>query len=261
MSVLQKICNDKQEHIAFKKGQLSLADIKAKSKDCAPTRSFKIKLSDQRQKGVALIAEIKKASPSRGIIRADFDPVKIADAYQNAGATCLSVLTDIPYFQGEDRYVQAVRDVVELPVLRKDFMIDPYQIYESRVLGADCILLIMAALEDNQAEDLYGIASELGMDVLTEVHDEEELHRATAINAQMIGINNRNLKTLEVTLQTSIELAQKMPESVLRISESGIYTNNDIKMLTEKGFHGFLVGESLMKQDDIETAVRTLIEG
>lgn len=261
MSVLNQICTDKKDHVKLKKSETPLKEIKAVLSDIETTSCFKSSIDQKSTDTIALIAEVKKASPSRGVIRADFDPVKIAQAYENAGATCLSVLTDEPYFQGHDSYIKLVKDNCQLPVLRKDFMIDPYQVYEAKYLGADCILLIMAALEDAQAEDLYHIAKEIGLDVLTEIHDGEELERAINLDVEMIGINNRNLKTLEVTLDTSIQLAEQMPDYVTRISESGIYTHDDIKMLTEYDFKGFLVGESLMRQDNLESAVKTLLHG
>ena len=261
MSVLNQICTDKKDHVKLKKSETPLKEIKAVLADIETIACFKSNIDQKSESGTALIAEVKKASPSRGLIRADFDPVKIAQAYEKAGACCLSVLTDIPYFQGHDSYIKLVKDNCSLPVLRKDFMIDPYQIYEAKYLGADCILLIMAALEDAQAEDLYHTAKEIGLDVLTEIHDGEELERAINIDAEMIGINNRNLKTMEVTLNTSVALAGNMPAHVTRISESGIHSHDHIKMLTDCGFKGFLVGESLMRQDDLELAVKTLLHG
>lgn len=259
MSVLKQICIDKKDHVRIKKGEVPLKEIKSIIKDNELTRSFKSNIDTQDNDLIALIAEVKKASPSKGVIRENFDPVQIAKEYESAGACCLSVLTDEPYFQGHDSYIKLIKDSVSLPILRKDFMIDTYQIFESKYLGADCVLLIMAALEDAQAEDLYHTAKELGLDVLTEVHDAEELQRAIALNVEMIGINNRNLKTLEVTLQTSLDLAHQMPTNVTRISESGIYKNDDIVMLQEAGFKGFLVGESLMRQKDISLAVSKLL--
>jgi len=213
----------------------------------------------KRQHGAALIAEVKKASPSKGIIRADFDPVNIAVSYENAGANCISVLTDEPYFQGHDDYLKAVKNSVTIPVLRKDFMIDPYQIYESRVLGADCILLIMAALSDDLACELYETALSLNLDVLVEVHDLEELERAAKLNPMMIGVNNRNLKTLQVDINTSFDLLINIPDNCMKISESGIATHDDLMRLHKSGYKGFLVGESLMRENDIEAALKNLI--
>lgn len=210
--------------------------------------------------GTAIITEVKKASPSKGIIREDFSPVEIAKIYKESGATCLSVLTDEPYFKGHDDFLIDIKKNVDIPVLRKDFMIDPYQIYESRALGADCVLLIMAALDNAMARDLYETAVGLGMDVLVEVHDLKELERVLMLNPMMVGVNNRNLKTLEVDINTSIELSMNIPSTTYRISESGIGSRETIKNLQNVGYEGFLVGESLMRQNDIKSAVRNLLE-
>ncbi len=207
----------------------------------------------------ALIAEVKKASPSKGVIREDFNAAEIAKAYENAGASCISVLTDKPFFQGSYEDLKNVRQSVSLPVLRKDFMLDEYQIYESRALGADCILLIMAALEDAQAKHLYELATELRMDVLVEVHDKEELQRTLKLNPEMIGVNSRNLKTLEVDIQTAHDLAALIPDHILKVAESGIGSNQDIKALQNSGYSAFLVGESLMREEDIEAATRNIL--
>ena len=260
MSVLNEICTKKQGHIDICKSNIPLAAIIAEAKNNVTKQKFRKNILEKTSKNeIALIAEVKKASPSHGLIRKDFDPVNIARIYTDAGATCLSVLTDEPYFQGHDKYLQDIRQVTQLPLLRKDFMIDPYQIYESRFLGADCILLIMAALTNTQAEEMRGIAEELGMDTLCEVHDAEELHRAIELNFDMIGINNRNLKTLEVSLDRGLELAKNLPATVTRIAESGIHNHDHIAIYQEAGFHGFLVGESLMRQPDISTATKTLL--
>ncbi len=262
MSVLDQICADKQKHIRAKMVQTPLSDLEERIKEQTLCRGFKYKISKlTSQKKPALIAEVKKASPSKGVIREDFDPVEIAKTYEAAGATCISVLTDKPYFQGKDDYLVQIKAATSLPVLRKDFMLEPYQIFESRALGADCILLIMAALSDSQAAELYALARTLTMDVLVEVHDEKELARALSLNVEMIGINNRNLKTLEVDTQTSQDLSSMIPENIIKISESGIYTHEEIGHLSGCGFHGFLVGESLMRQDDIGGAVRKLMTG
>ncbi|MBX2834126.1 MAG: indole-3-glycerol phosphate synthase TrpC [Micavibrio sp.] len=258
MSVLDEICARKAQHVATCKDAHPLDKLQAVIDHQPATRGFinAIKSSDD----AALIAEVKKASPSKGIIRANFDPVKIAQTYESAGATCLSVLTDEPYFQGADEYLVEIKKNVSLPLLRKDFMIDPYQIFESRILGADCILLIMAALSDVQAADLYELATDLDMDVLVEVHNAEELERAKSLKPAMIGVNNRNLKTLDVDIRTSYDLLQQMPENTIKVAESGISDPDTIEELHTNGFNVFLVGESLMKQDDIALATRTLLK-
>lgn len=258
MDKLTEICQKKAEHVAAKKSATSLDDLRLKIADAPKPRGFLCRL--MQKDGPALIAEVKKASPSKGIIRADFDPVAIARIYEENGAACLSVLTDEPYFQGHDDYFIAVKNAVSLPVLRKDFMIDPYQIYESRALGADCILIIMAALDDDMVKRLYHTALDLQMDVLIEVHNLEELERAVKIDPMMIGVNNRNLKTLKVDLQTSFDLLPQIPETCLKIAESGIETNRHITDFSKAGYKAFLVGESLMRQEDIGLAVRTLLE-
>ncbi len=255
-SVLEKICDDKKDHVAKQKALKSLADIEALAKTQEAPRGF---ISALNKKNPALIAEVKKASPSKGIIREDFDPVAIAKSYESAGAACLSVLTDKPYFQGTDDYFTAVKESVVLPMLRKDFMVDPYQIIESRALGADCILLIMAHLSDLQAQEFYALANDFGMDALFEVHDADELERALALNPKMVGVNNRNLKTLDVNLQTGLDIAQEMPANILKVAESGLHNNDDIKTFQSAGFAAFLVGESLMRQGDIEEATRALL--
>jgi len=198
----------------------------------------------------AVIAEIKKASPSKGVIRENFDPTQIAKSYAHFGAACLSVLTDVDFFQGSDEYLQQARAACNLPVLRKDFMIDPYQVYEARALGADCILLIVACLTDQQLHELCGLSHDLDMDVLVEVHDEQELERALRLPNKLIGINNRNLHTFETTLQTTLSMLDKIPSDYLLVSESGIHTPDDIKLLRENGVNTFLVGEAFMAAED-----------
>lgn len=257
MNVLDQICADKAEHIKAKKTQTSLEEIQMVAEAQPPARGFISALN--KKSGVTLITEVKKASPSKGVIREDFDPVEIAKIYESSGAACLSVLTDEKYFQGHDDYFVQIRDNVSLPMLRKDFMIDPYQIYESRALGADCVLLIMACLHDTTAKEFYDLSTSLGMDILVEVHDEEEMNRALSLTPKMIGVNNRNLKTLDVDLQTGLDLATKMPDDIFKVAESGINTNAEIQTFTDAGYGAFLVGESLMRQENIGSAVKELI--
>lgn len=258
MSVLQEICARKADHVAAKKAQLPLIAVKNKLESAEKPRGFLKAL--RANTPLAIIAEVKKASPSKGIIREDFDPAEIACNYESSGASCISVLTDEPYFHGHDDYLGIVKSVSKLPVLRKDFMIDEYQIYESLALGADCILLIMAALTDTQARDFYHLSTELGMDTLFEVHDEEELARAITLNPEMIGVNNRNLKTLEVDLKISHTLAQHIPSHSLKISESGIKNAGDIQALQNSGYEAFLIGESLMSEKNIAQTLKKLID-
>ncbi len=259
-NVLEEICARKKEHVEQQKAILSLDQLKEKIEAAPTIISFYDAIEEKKKRGEpALISELKKASPSKGLIRADFNPEAIAKAYESGGATCLSILTDTPYFQGEDAYLEEVKSFSPLPVLRKDFMVDPYQIYESRVLGADCILLIMAALSDELAAKLYALATELSMAVLVEVHNKEELERTSKFSPRMIGVNCRNLKTLDVDLQVSFDLLTNMTQNTIKIAESGIYTHSDLKKLFESGYDGFLVGESLMRQENIEQAVRDLL--
>ncbi|MBL8806553.1 MAG: indole-3-glycerol phosphate synthase TrpC [Rhodospirillales bacterium] len=265
--VLAKICADKRREVALRKARVPDEALAAKLAQATRPRGFAGALRARRASGeVALIAEIKKASPSKGLIRADFEPAKLARAYRDGGAACLSVLTDEPYFQGRDEYLQAARAAVSLPVLRKDFALEPYQIRETRALGADCVLLILAALDDCEVQDLCENALELGLDVLAEVHDAAELDRALKLPAQgahgnetMIGVNNRNLKTLSVDLATFEALAPRVPRERLLVAESGIRTPADIARLERAGAGAFLVGESLMLQDDVTTATQTLL--
>ncbi len=258
MDKLTEICLKKREHVEYKRSLRTLDDMRYMAEDQPLPSGFLTAM--KATNGPALIAEVKKASPSKGIIRHDFDPVQIAQTYKTSGATCLSILTDEPYFQGCDGYLVSIKKAVNIPVLRKDFMIDPYQIYESRTLGADCILLIMAALEDNQATELYEITRELRMDILIEVHNLEELERSLKLDPMMIGVNNRNLKTMAIDLKTSYDLLKYMPKNCYKISESGIPDNQTLRGLHTSGYNGFLVGESLMRQDDISAAVKELIK-
>lgn len=256
-TVLEKICADKRDHVALQKKKFSISDLEERAAAQEKPRGFISALKNKKE--FALIAEVKKASPSKGIIRADFDAPVIAKIYQENGATCLSVLTDSPYFQGHDDYFTAVKSAVTLPMLRKDFMVDPYQIIESRALGADCILIIMAALSDNQALELYDAATNLGMDSLFEVHDEDELERAIKLNPKMLGVNNRNLKNLDVSHDTGLRLAAKIPNNILKIAESGLYTHDDLHKFSNAGYDAFLIGESLMREDDIAAAVQNIL--
>ena len=257
--VLARICAVKHEHVAERKAALPLPRLLANLPD-EPPRGFARALTAAAASGrFALIAEIKKASPSRGVIRADFDPPALARAYAEGGAACLSVLTDTPFFQGEDTYLGAARQAAPLPALRKDFMLDPWQIVESRALGADCILLIMACLDDPTARELAATAVEHGMDVLVEVHDEAELDRALALPGTLLGVNNRNLKTLAVDLATFERLASRAPADRLLVAESGLYAHADLRRMADAGARAFLVGESLMREADVATATRRLL--
>jgi indole-3-glycerol phosphate synthase len=258
--VLAQICTDKRREVAARKARTPLADIERRAGEAAPPRGFARRLrAAQRAGRFALIAEIKRASPSKGLIRADFEPAALARAYRDGGAACLSVLTDTPYFQGADADLVAARGAVDLPVLRKDFMLDPYQIAESRALGADCVLLILAALDDGLARELEGAALALGMDVLLEVHDGAELDRALRLASPLIGINNRDLKSLAVDLATAESLAPKVPADRLVVAESGLYETGDLERMAACGARAFLVGESLMRQPDVALATRRLL--
>jgi indole-3-glycerol phosphate synthase len=258
--ILVKICDDTRAEIARRKAATPVEVLKQKIAAQSKPRGFGRTLMDHvNLHRVALIAEIKKASPSGGLIRPDFEPASLAQAYMAGGATCLSVLTDQKYFMGDPEHLKAARAAVPLPVLRKDFILDRWQVYESRAMGADCILLILAALSDDQARELEELARALDMDVLAEVHDEAELHRALGLQTPLIGINNRNLKTLKIDVQTSIDLAPQVPPDRFLIAESGIRDAADVKRLTEAGLQCYLVGESLMRQADVAQAVRDLI--
>ncbi len=257
--ILQKILRTKQEEIAARSAVHSLVQLQAEAASASPVRGFEQAMRQRLAAGEsAVIAEIKKASPSKGLIRENFDPPAIAASYERGGAACLSVLTDAHYFQGSESYLQAARAACQLPVIRKDFIVDRYQVYEARALGADCILLIVAALADAQMMDLYALATELGMDALIEVHDKDELGRALRLNAPLIGINNRNLRTFETSLQTTIELLPDVPPDVLLVTESSIHTPADVKLMRDHGVHAFLVGEALMRADDPGTALHAL---
>ena len=258
--VLTKICADKLVHVTACRLHKSLIEITEQAKAATAPRGFARALESKVESDeYGLIAEIKKASPSKGLIRKKFDSKTLALAYQAGSAACLSVLTDKPYFQGADRHLLEARGAIDLPVLRKDFMLDPYQIVESRALGADCILLIMAALEDAQAQELEAQAMELGMDVLIEVHSAQELERALALKSPLLGINNRNLKTLVVDIATTEELAALVPKGRQLIAESGLNSPEDLARMAKAGASRFLIGESLMRQDDVETATKNLL--
>ena len=258
--ILAEICAAKRTHIARRKSETSQASLLARVREVPPPRSFAGALRSHLAEGrYGLIAEIKKASPSRGLIRADFDPGSLARAYRAGGAACLSVLTDAPYFQGNDADLTAARAAVDLPILRKDFILDPYQVLESRALGADCVLLIMAALDDASARELAAAAADLGLDILVEIHDRAELDRALRLDAGLIGINNRNLKTLAVDLATAEALAPDVPRDRVVVAESGIHQPEDLERLAAAGARCFLVGESLMRERDVAEAVRRLL--
>jgi indole-3-glycerol phosphate synthase len=262
-NVLTRIIADKRVHVDALIKKKSFTKIEGEAMMAPAVRDFAGALKSARMhKRVGLIAEVKKASPSAGDIRDDFDAIDIAMAYAEAGASCLSVLTDEPYFKGENAHLKQARAATHLPVLRKDFMIDPYQIAESRAIGADCILLIMACLEDNQAQDMAQLAGKYGMCILLEVHNEAEMHRALSLKtygANVIGINNRNLKTLEIDLGTSERLAKLVPPERLLVSESGIKTREDVERLQNSGISTFLMGENLLKQPDIRAATKAII--
>ncbi len=249
--ILKSILNYKTEYVEHVKRGSSLQELKHKADDCAPARGFTYKLLKTIEEGrPGVIAEIKKASPSRGIIREDFQPDTIAKSYADAGACCLSVLTDIEFFKGSDDYLKQAYDACELPILRKDFMIDPYQVYEAKVIGADCILIIVSALSDIQMQDLTGVANEIGLDVLVEIHDREELERGLMLRTPLIGINNRDLHTFETDLDTTLGLLTDVFHDRTVVTESGIHTQDDIKLMRKNNVNAFLVGEAFMKADD-----------
>src|SRR6056300_357973 len=249
--ILKKIVARKLEEIDERSANLSIDQLKAKLDDADAPRGFVQSLKDKIAAGQSgVIAEIKKASPSKGVLREHFVPAEIAQSYANHGAACLSVLTDVDFFQGGDAYLKQARAACSLPVIRKDFIVDPYQVYEARAMGADCILLIAACLEDQQMADLNALAQELGMDVLIEVHDGEELERTLPLGNRLLGINNRNLHNFEVTLQTTLDLLVRIPDDYLVVTESGILAPEDVALMRENQVNAFLVGEAFMRADD-----------
>ena len=258
-TILDKIKSYKLQEVESRKAARPLSEVEEAARNAPAPRGFAAALRKAETTGYGLIAEIKKASPSKGLIRADFNPPALARAYEAGGATCLSVLTDTPSFQGADHFLTEARSATALPTLRKDFMYDTYQVAEARALHADCILIIMASVSDMQAQELEQAAVAWGMDVLVEVHDEEELERALALTSPMLGINNRNLNTFDVTLKTTRRLSRLVPPGKMLIAESGIYTPADLADLAGYGARSFLIGESLMRQPDVAQATRTLL--
>ncbi len=257
--ILKRILARKAEEVAARRARLPLAELQARMADASPPRGFADAVVARIAAGQsAVIAEIKKASPSKGVIRADFDPAAIARSYEAGGAACLSVLTDVDFFQGSDEFLQQARAACALPVLRKDFVVDAYQLHEARLLGADCVLLIVAALDDRQLSEFAFIAEDLGMDVLVEVHDMDELERALPVPARLLGVNNRNLRTFEVSLDNTLALKDVVPADRVLVTESGILAAADVTLMRDAGVNAFLVGEAFMRAPDPGTALRHL---
>jgi len=257
--ILNRILATKQREISERRAQRSIDELQQQAHHVSPPRGFVAALHRRvQQGGFGVIAEIKKASPSKGVIREDFNVVEIARSYEAGGASCLSVLTDSEYFQGHEVFLTQARGACGLPVIRKDFIVDPYQVVEARAIGADCILLIVAALSDEELASLHAAAREQGMDVLVEVHDGEELERALKLNLDLIGINNRNLRTFETSLDTTIELLSRVPDGCLVVTESGIHTRADVELMRDHDVHAFLVGEAFMRASDPGQALAEL---
>lgn len=258
-TILDTILARKQQEVSERRGRVPLSELKARAASAPPLRGFADAIGAKIAAGqAAVIAEVKKASPSKGVIRADFDPTAIARSYEAGGAACLSVLTDIDFFQGSDAYLRQARAACALPVLRKDFIVDAYQIHEARALGADCILLIAAALDDTRLAEFAFLAGEMGMDVLVEVHDLDELERALPVPARLLGINNRNLRTFDVSLQATLDLQPMVPADRVLVTESGILSRADVALMRVAGVHAFLVGEAFMRQPDPGAALHEL---
>ncbi len=249
--ILKKILNRKREEIAERSKKVAIDDLKKQTVDAPEVRGFVDAIRTQLSQGrPAVIAEIKKASPSKGLLRKNFKPAEIAVSYEAGGATCLSVLTDADFFQGSEMYLKQARAACGLPVIRKDFIVDPYQVYEARAIGADCILLIASALDDTNMKKLNDLAYQLGMDVLIEIHDQNELERVLPLNIPLLGINNRNLRTFETSLNTTLDLLDKIPDDRIVITESGIHTAQDVKRMRDHHVNGFLVGEAFMRTEN-----------
>lgn len=258
---LIEICNTKYAEVAARKAAIGIGTLQERAAAQTPPRGFRQALDKAAQNGFGLIAEIKKASPSKGLIRADFDPPAHAAAYQAGGATCLSVLTDAPYFQGHEDYLIAARAACTLPILRKDFMVDPWQVLEARSIGADAILIIVAALKDAQMQEIEQTALDLGMDVLIEVHDAAEMERASRLQSRLIGVNNRDLRDFTVDFARTYELIGNAPQGCTFVAESGLSSHQDLAEMADHGVRCFLVGEALMRQQNVESATRTLLTG